>query len=190
MTCAWFACWTHLYRCMMYIWVNVSWWTCRCHHIPASQAEDVRFVIDGTGVQEMQAGSRYSTFAHGSDLLLLLTYVHHIFCMQIWVRHTLKQKLLVAWSGLQTFARWVQLFYPRSTWTCPARKPKKQRRLNFAEIAQHCRVGASEAHLSLTWIPIINPQTERWLVWNLLKKCQNESESRSHECVLWTVAFL
>ena len=24
------------------------------------------------------------------------------------------------------------------------RKPKKQRRLNFAEIAQHCRVGASE----------------------------------------------
>lgn len=26
---------------------------------------------------------------------------------------------------------------------CP-RKPKKQRRLNFGEIAQHCRVGASE----------------------------------------------
>lgn len=61
---------------------DVSGWTCICHHIPASQAEDVRFVIDGTGVQEMLVGFSDGRFAHGSDL-------YQISCMQIWVRHTL-----------------------------------------------------------------------------------------------------
>ena len=84
---------------------------------------------------------------------------------------------------------WDILFKQKPT---GSRKPKKQRRLNFAEIAQHCRVGASEAHNlhSLKNIDF-HPTDSDGEVTDMkfeIQKCQNVFECRSHECVLWTFA--
>ena len=92
-------------------------------------------------------------------------------------------RFLVCKSG------WDILFKQKPT---GSRKPKKQRRLNFAEIAQHCRVGASEAHNlhSLKNIDF-HPTDSDGEVTDMkfkIQKCQNVFESRSHECVLWTFA--